>query len=57
MTRNISLPKLSRPLVEMATASGLGATPVALFLHGNPTSSFIWRNILPLVARTALHCA
>jgi haloalkane dehalogenase len=23
--------------------------PVALFLHGNPTSSYIWRNILPLV--------
>ncbi len=29
--------------------------PVALFLHGNPTSSFIWRNILPLVAPVA-HC-
>jgi len=27
----------------------------ALFLHGNPTSSYIWRNILPLVAPTA-HC-
>src|ERR1700756_3011051 len=29
--------------------------PVVLFLHGNPTSSFIWRNILPLVAQVA-HC-
>jgi haloalkane dehalogenase len=29
--------------------------PVALFLHGNPTSSYIWRNILPLVAPMA-HC-
>jgi haloalkane dehalogenase len=29
--------------------------PVALFLHGNPTSSYIWRNILPLVAPIA-HC-
>ncbi|HXF88473.1 MAG TPA: haloalkane dehalogenase [Xanthobacteraceae bacterium] len=29
--------------------------PVALFLHGNPTSSYIWRNILPLVA-SAAHC-
>jgi len=28
---------------------------VALFLHGNPTSSYIWRNILPLVAPVA-HC-
>src|SRR5438046_8205339 len=26
---------------------------VALFLHGNPTSSYIWRNILPLVAPVA----
>jgi haloalkane dehalogenase len=29
--------------------------PVALFLHGNPTSSYLWRNILPLVAPVA-HC-
>jgi haloalkane dehalogenase len=29
--------------------------PVALFLHGNPTSSYIWRNILPVVAPVA-HC-
>src|SRR5262245_11206879 len=29
--------------------------PVALFLHGNPTSSYIWRNILPRVASVA-HC-
>ncbi len=24
--------------------------PVFLFLHGNPTSSYLWRNILPVVA-------
>lgn len=29
--------------------------PVALFLHGNPTSSYIWRNIYPQVAPLA-HC-
>jgi haloalkane dehalogenase len=29
--------------------------PVVLFLHGNPTSSYIWRNILPFVAPVA-HC-
>jgi haloalkane dehalogenase len=29
--------------------------PVVLFLHGNPTSSYIWRNILPVVAPIA-HC-
>ena len=35
--------------------TGDGGAPVALFLHGNPTSSHIWRNILPLVAPVA-HC-
>jgi haloalkane dehalogenase len=30
-------------------------SPTALFLHGNPTSSYIWRNIIPLVAPVA-HC-
>lgn len=29
--------------------------PVALFLHGNPCSSYIWRNIMPQVAPVA-HC-
>jgi haloalkane dehalogenase len=29
--------------------------PTVLFLHGNPTSSYIWRNIMPLVAPVA-HC-
>lgn len=24
-----------------------------LFLHGNPTSSFLWRNVVPIVARAA----
>jgi haloalkane dehalogenase len=33
--------------------SGDGDAPVALFLHGNPTSSYIWRNIMPLVAPVA----
>lgn len=30
-------------------------SPTMLFLHGNPTSSYIWRNIMPLVAPVA-HC-
>jgi len=34
---------------------GEPGAPVALFLHGNPTSSYIWRNIMPLVAPVA-HC-
>ncbi|UGT61170.1 haloalkane dehalogenase [Nocardia asteroides] len=29
--------------------TGAGAVPV-VFLHGNPTSSYIWRNVLPHVA-------
>ena len=32
---------------------GLPDAPVALFLHGNPTSSYIWRNIIPHVAKVA----
>lgn len=32
---------------------GRVGAPVALFLHGNPTSSYIWRNILPHVAPVA----
>lgn len=35
--------------------AGHPEAPVALFLHGNPTSSYIWRNIIPLVAPVA-HC-
>ena len=27
-----------------------GEGPVVLFQHGNPTSSYIWRNVIPLVA-------
>ena len=33
--------------------AGSPEAPVALFLHGNPTSSYIWRNILPRVAPVA----
>lgn len=35
--------------------AGSPGDPVALFLHGNPTSSYLWRNIMPLVAPVA-HC-
>jgi haloalkane dehalogenase len=33
--------------------TGESNAPVALFLHGNPTSSYIWRNVMPLVAPVA----
>ena len=56
MNKDISLPKLSVLDSEMAyREAGSRDAPVALFLHGNPTSSFIWRNIIPLVANVA-HC-
>ena len=56
MNEDISLPKLSVLDSEMAyREAGPSDAPVALFLHGNPTSSFIWRNIIPLVADVA-HC-
>jgi haloalkane dehalogenase len=35
--------------------AGSPASPTVLFLHGNPTSSYLWRNIIPLVAPEA-HC-
>jgi haloalkane dehalogenase len=53
---DISLSKLSVLDSEMAyREAGSRDAPVALFLHGNPTSSYIWRKILPLVAPVA-HC-
>jgi haloalkane dehalogenase len=56
MNKDISLPKLSVLDSEMAyREAGPSDAPVALFLHGNPTSSFIWRNIIPLVEKVA-HC-
>jgi haloalkane dehalogenase len=53
---DVSLPKLSVLDSEMAyREAGSRDAPVALFLHGNPTSSYIWRDIIPLVAPVA-HC-
>jgi haloalkane dehalogenase len=39
--------------VMVSREAGARDAPVALFLHGNPTSSYIWRDILPLVAPVA----
>jgi haloalkane dehalogenase len=53
---DVALPQLSVLDSTMAyREAGNPEAPVALFLHGNPTSSYIWRNILPLVAPVA-HC-
>lgn len=53
---DVSLPHLKVLGSTMAyREAGDADAPVVLFLHGNPTSSYIWRNILPLVAPVA-HC-
>jgi haloalkane dehalogenase len=52
-------PELSvreRTVLESTMAyreAGRADAPVALFLHGNPTSSYIWRDIVPIVGRVA----
>lgn len=53
---DVELPKVQVLGSSMAyREAGDREAPVALFLHGNPTSSYIWRNILPRVAPVA-HC-
>lgn len=54
MRFDISLPHCSVLDSRMAyREAGSQERAVALFLHGNPTSSYIWRNILPHVASVA----
>src|SRR5260370_4015816 len=51
---DVVLPQVSVLGSTMASReAGNPDAPVALFLHGNPTSSYLWRNIIPLVAPTA----
>lgn len=38
---------------DMAYVDTGGGTPSVVFLHGNPTSSYLWRNIIPHVASSA----
>jgi haloalkane dehalogenase len=53
---DIALPQISVLGSSMAyREAGDREAPVALFLHGNPTSSYIWRNVIPHVAAAA-HC-
>jgi haloalkane dehalogenase len=35
---------------EELPPGGAGSAPAALFLHGYPTSSYLWRNVLPAAA-------
>jgi len=53
---DVALPQVNVLGSTMAyREAGDRQAPVALFLHGNPTSSYVWRNVLPLVAPVA-HC-
>ncbi len=53
---DVALPQVNILGSTMAyREAGDREAPVALFLHGNPTSSYIWRNVLPHVASVA-HC-
>jgi len=48
----------TRSVLDSAMAyreAGRADASVALFLHGNPTSSYVWRNVIPHVASVA-HC-
>jgi haloalkane dehalogenase len=38
---------------EMSYVDTGGDGPIAVFLHGNPTSSYLWRNVIKEVAPTA----
>jgi len=53
---DVALPQVNVLGSTMAyREAGEREAPVALFLHGNPTSSYVWRNVLPHVAPVA-HC-
>lgn len=50
MNKDVTLPRLS--VLDSTIAyreAGSAEAPVALFLHGNPTSSYIWRDVIPHV--------
>lgn len=54
MNSSSELGRLAVLDTELAYRSaGAAHLPTAVFLHGNPTSSFVWRKILPLVAPRA----
>src|ERR1700732_3493317 len=54
VTSDIMLPQRTVLNSTMAyRESGDPGAPTVLFLHGNPTSSYIWRNVIPFVAPIA----
>jgi haloalkane dehalogenase len=49
MASDVVLPEIDVLHSTMAyREAGSPQSPTVLFLHGNPTSSYIWRNIIPL---------
>jgi haloalkane dehalogenase len=58
MTTPADLVLTQIPVLDSTMAyreAGSPNSPTVLFLHGNPTSSYLWRNIIPLVAPVG-HC-
>lgn len=54
MSRTVALESCEVLDTTMAfRVAGASDAPAALFLHGNPTSSYIWRNVIPQVASVA----
>lgn len=56
MTVHTKVAMRERPVLDSNIAyreAGDTQAPAVIFLHGNPTSSFIWRNIMPHVASVA----
>jgi haloalkane dehalogenase len=43
---NVTVLDSSMAYIDVGPREG----PVAVFLHGNPTSSYLWRNIIPLIS-------
>lgn len=50
-TRTLTTPVLGSFMAHQEAGAGDG--PVVVFLHGNPTSSHLWRGVLPYVAERA----
>jgi haloalkane dehalogenase len=41
---------LGSKMAYVDEGAGEAGAPVALLLHGNPTSSYLWRNVIPHIA-------
>lgn len=53
ISEELALPVQEVPVLDSTmTYLETGAGDPVLFLHGNPTSSYLWRNVLPHVAAT-----